>query len=100
MAAWLDDHRELAGLVAGELRQEEVKATGWQARPVPAGDKLESLFEPHAAIIRKGRAVAYGLARCTWRGLVFRKIKVKIWLKIPRGAAIISCQARCRSILM
>jgi transposase, IS5 family len=28
--------------------------------PVPAGDKLVSLFEPHADIIRKGREVAYG----------------------------------------
>ena len=37
--------------------------------PVPASDKLVSLFEPHADIIRKGREVAYGLARCTWRGL-------------------------------
>jgi transposase, IS5 family len=27
---------------------------------VPAGDKLVSLFEPHADIIRKGREVAYG----------------------------------------
>jgi transposase, IS5 family len=26
---------------------------------VPAGDKLVSLFEPHADIIRKGREVAY-----------------------------------------
>ena len=29
-------------------------------QPVPAGDKLVSLFEPHADIIRKGREVAYG----------------------------------------
>ena len=28
--------------------------------PVPASDKLVSLFEPHADIIRKGREVAYG----------------------------------------
>jgi IS5 family transposase len=28
--------------------------------PVPVGDKLVSLFEPHADIIRKGREVAYG----------------------------------------
>jgi transposase, IS5 family len=28
--------------------------------PVPASDKLISLFEPHADIIRKGREVAYG----------------------------------------
>jgi IS5 family transposase len=28
--------------------------------PVPASKKLVSLFEPHADIIRKGRAVAYG----------------------------------------
>ena len=28
--------------------------------PVPATDKLVSLFEPHADIIRKGREVAYG----------------------------------------
>ena len=28
--------------------------------PVPAGDKLVSLFEPHADIIRKGREVDYG----------------------------------------
>jgi IS5 family transposase len=28
--------------------------------PVPASEKLVSLFEPHADIIRKGRAVAYG----------------------------------------
>ena len=27
---------------------------------MPAGDKLVSLFEPHADIIRKGREVAYG----------------------------------------
>ena len=27
---------------------------------VPAGDKLVSLFEPHADIIRKGREVTYG----------------------------------------
>jgi transposase, IS5 family len=30
------------------------------AAPVPASDKLVSLFEPHADIIRKGREVAYG----------------------------------------
>jgi transposase, IS5 family len=29
-------------------------------QPVPASDKLVSLFEPHADIIRKGREVAYG----------------------------------------
>jgi transposase, IS5 family len=28
--------------------------------PVPAGDKLVSLFEPHADILRKGSEVAYG----------------------------------------
>ena len=36
MSAWLDDHRELAGLVAADLRQEGVKATGRQGLPAEA----------------------------------------------------------------
>ena len=33
MSAWLDDHRELASLVAADLRQHGVKATGRQGLP-------------------------------------------------------------------
>jgi IS5 family transposase len=36
MSAWLDDHRELAGLVAADLRQDGVKATGRQGLPAEA----------------------------------------------------------------
>ena len=36
MSAWLDDHRELAGLVAADLRHEGVKATGRQGLPAEA----------------------------------------------------------------
>ena len=36
MSAWLDDHRELAGLVAADLRRREVKATGRQGLPAEA----------------------------------------------------------------
>ena len=36
MSAWLDGHRELAGLVAADLCQEGVKATGRQGLPAEA----------------------------------------------------------------
>lgn len=36
MSAWLDDHRELASLVAADLRRHGVKATGRQGLPAEA----------------------------------------------------------------
>jgi IS5 family transposase len=36
MSAWLDDHREIAGLVAADLRQDGMKATGRQGLPAEA----------------------------------------------------------------
>jgi IS5 family transposase len=36
MSAWLDEHRELASLVAADLRRHEVKATGRQGLPAEA----------------------------------------------------------------
>lgn len=44
----------LEGLVGTVVRQTERRVLGGEA--VPAGEKLVSLFEPHAAIIRRGRA--------------------------------------------
>ena len=36
MSAWLDGHRELLGLVAGDLRRHGVKETGHQGLPAEA----------------------------------------------------------------
>ncbi len=59
--------RTLAGpgspLSAADRRRSSPRPSGgcWPAKPVPAGEKLVSLFEPHADIIVKGsRDVDYG----------------------------------------
>jgi IS5 family transposase len=51
----LDHYRPLIERI---IAQSERRVLGGQ--PVPASEKLVSLFEPHADTIRKGREVAYG----------------------------------------
>ena len=57
-ARWLAKVEHYRPLIERIIAQTEQRVLGGQ--PVPAGDKLVSLFEPHADIIRKGREVAYG----------------------------------------
>src|SRR5262245_44372701 len=51
MSAWLDDRRELAGLVAADLRRHGVKATGWQGLPA------ESVLR--CALLKQHRQLSY-----------------------------------------
>jgi IS5 family transposase len=57
-ARWLAKVEHYRPLIERIIAQTEQRVLAGQ--PVPAGDKLVSLFEPHADIIRKGREVAYG----------------------------------------
>ena len=59
MSQWLDEDRELIGLVAEDLRRHGVKETGQQG--LSAESVLRCEFERHADIIVKGgREVQYG----------------------------------------
>jgi transposase, IS5 family len=55
---WLARVDHYGPLIERVIAQSERRVLAGQ--PVPASDKLVSLFEPHADIIRKGREVAYG----------------------------------------
>jgi IS5 family transposase len=55
---WQAKVRHYRPLIEQIIAQTERRVLAGEA--VPAGDKLVSLFEPHADIIRKGRKVAYG----------------------------------------
>jgi len=57
-ARWLAKVEHYRPLIERIIAQTEQRVLAGQ--PVPAGDKLVSLFEPHADIICKGREVAYG----------------------------------------
>jgi IS5 family transposase len=57
-ALWLAKVDHYGPLIERVIAQSERRVLAGQ--PVPATDKLVSLFEPHADIIRKGREVAYG----------------------------------------
>jgi transposase, IS5 family len=57
-ALWQAKVEHYRPLIERIIAQSERRVLAGQ--PVPAGDKLVSLFEPHADIIRKGREVAYG----------------------------------------
>ena len=50
MSKWLDDHRELAGLVAADLCQEGVKETGRQGLPAEAVLRCASQAVPPAEL--------------------------------------------------
>jgi IS5 family transposase len=58
VALWQAKVDHYRPLIERILAQTERRVLAGQ--PVPASDKLVSLFEPHADIIRKGREVAYG----------------------------------------
>ena len=58
VALWQAKVDHYRPLIEQIIAQTERRVLAGEA--VPAGDKLVSLFEPHADIIRKGRAVAYG----------------------------------------
>lgn len=58
VALWQAKVDHYRPLIERIIAQSERRVLGGQ--PVPASDKLVSLFEPHADIIRKGREVAYG----------------------------------------
>jgi IS5 family transposase len=58
IARWLAKVEHDRPLIERIIAQSERRVLAGQ--PVPASDKLVSLFEPHADIIRKGREVAYG----------------------------------------
>ncbi|HEX6011966.1 MAG TPA: ISNCY family transposase [Geminicoccaceae bacterium] len=57
-ARWQAKVEHYRPLIERIIAQTEQRVLAGQ--PVLAGDKLVSLFEPHADIIRKGREVAYG----------------------------------------
>ena len=71
---WRAKLRHYHPLIERLIAQSERRVLAGEA--VPDGDKLVSLFEPHADIIVKGKR-AYGLARCTWRGL--DHFKAYVW---------------------
>jgi IS5 family transposase len=58
VALWQAEVRHYQPLIEQIIAQSERRVLAGE--PVPASDKLVSLFEPHADIIRKGREVAYG----------------------------------------
>jgi transposase, IS5 family len=58
VALWQAKVDHYRPLIERIIAQSERRVLGGQ--PVPASDKLVSLFEPHADIIRKGREVAHG----------------------------------------
>ena len=58
IARWRAKVNHYRPLIERIIAQSERRVLAGQ--PVPASDKLVSLFEPHADIIRKGREVAYG----------------------------------------
>jgi transposase, IS5 family len=58
VALWQAEVRHYPPLIEQIIAQSERRVLAGE--PVPASDKLVSLFEPHADIIRKGREVAYG----------------------------------------
>ena len=58
VALWQAQVRHYQPLIERIITQTERRVLAGE--PVPAGDKLVSLFEPHADIIRKGSEVAYG----------------------------------------
>ena len=58
IALWQAKVDHYRPLIERVIAQTERRVLAGQ--PVPASDKLVSLFEPHADIIRKGREVAYG----------------------------------------
>jgi IS5 family transposase len=58
VALWQAKVDHYRPLIEQIIAQTERRVLAGEA--VPAGDKLVSLFEPHADIIRKGREVAYG----------------------------------------
>jgi transposase, IS5 family len=58
VALWQLQVRHFEPLIEQIITQTERRVLAGEA--VPAGDKLVSLFEPHADIIVKGREVAYG----------------------------------------
>ena len=58
VALWQAKVSHYRPLIEQIIAQTERRVLAGQ--PVPASDKLVSLFEPHADIIRKGRDVAYG----------------------------------------
>ena len=58
LARWLAKVEHDRPLIERIIAPSERRVLAGQ--PVPASDKLVSLFEPHADIIRKGREVAYG----------------------------------------
>jgi transposase, IS5 family len=58
VALWQAKVRHYRPLIEQIIAQTERRVLAGE--PVPAADKLVSLFEPHADIIRKGSEVAYG----------------------------------------
>jgi IS5 family transposase len=58
VALWQANIGHYRPLMERIIAQSERRVLG--AEPVPAAEKLVSLFEPHADIIRNGREVAYG----------------------------------------
>ena len=57
-ALWQAKVKHYRPLIERLIMQSERRVLAGEA--VPASDKLVSLFEPHADIIRKGREIAYG----------------------------------------
>jgi hypothetical protein len=73
MSAWLDDHRELAGLVAADLRRYGAKATGRQGLPAEAVLRC--------AVLKQHRQLSYRAIR-SWRSI---SASFRAFARLPHG---------------
>jgi IS5 family transposase len=81
MSAWLDDHRELLGLVAADLRREGVKETGRQGLPAEAVLRC--------ALLKQYRQLSYQeLAFHLEDSASFRAFARLPWSWAPRKSAL------------
>src|SRR5918911_1735229 len=82
---WLDEHPALIGLVAADLRRDGVQETGRHGLPAESVLRC-ALLKQHrqlSAGIEAGISClkrAYGLARCTWRGL--DRFRAYVWSSV------------------
>ena len=92
MSAWLDDHRELASLVAADLRRAKACGVRDMVFHRKGGLGIEDMVRSRWVYrkLRNFRAGieadisclkrAYGLARCTWRGL--GRFRAYVWSSV------------------
>jgi IS5 family transposase len=92
LMAWQAEVERFVPLIAQVIDQTQRRV--FNGESVPAKEKIVSLFEPHTDIIVKDRRDvhygieagisclkrAYGLARCTWKGLAH--FKAYVWSSV------------------